>query len=148
MHTSDGSLTGSQITQDPSTWPNSDKIWTVCKAVANAEGYYRGAGTAPFDLNNPGDLSPGDEAGQQTCGNPQHHDGSAIVHFCTAEGGWRALYHKFENIVQGKSKVYPQTWTWQQVAQKFAGDSQNWLNNVTNYLGVSPSSTPAQYVNG
>jgi hypothetical protein len=148
MYASDGSLTGSPITKEPSTWPSSDKIWNICKAVANAEGYNLGAGTAPFDLNNPGDLSPGDEAGQTTCGAAEWHDGSAIVSFCTAEGGWQALYHKFNNIVQGKSRVYPQSWTWQQVALKYAGNSANWVANVTNYLGVAPGSTPAQYVNG
>lgn len=147
MHTTDSSITGAPITQDSATWPGTDKIWQICKAVAHAEGYDLGPGTAPFDLNDPGDLSPGDEAGELTDGDPEHHDGSAIIHFATAEGGWRALYHKFNRIVTGKSAAYPQTLTWQQVSQKYAGDSANWLNNVTHYLGVDPDSTPADYVN-
>ena len=148
MHSSDSSLTGAAITEDPSTWPGSDKVWNICKAVARAEGYHLGPGTAPYDLNNPGDLSPEDEAGQKTCGNPQHHDGSDIINFCEAEGGWRALHAKFLRIVAGRSKGYPQSWTWRQIAGQYAGNSAPWIANVTKYLGVDPASTPAQYVNG
>jgi hypothetical protein len=146
MYSSDSSITGSPITQDPSTWPNDDPYWMICCAVATAEGYDDGDGAAPYDLNNPGDLSPGDEAGQSTCGGAQQHGGSAIIVFCTAEGGWRALYTKFSNIANGRSTVYPATWTWQQVSAKYAGNSVAWLNNVTAFLGVDPSTTPAQYV--
>jgi hypothetical protein len=147
VYNSDASLTGSLITNDTSTWPGSDKLWNVCAAIALAEGYNLGPGTAPYDLNNPGDLSPGDEGGEQTCGTPQFHDGSAIIAFCTAEGGWEALYYKFNNIVGGRSTIYPASYTWTQVAQKYAGNSSAWVSNVTSYLGVDPSSTPAQYVN-
>jgi hypothetical protein len=148
---SDGSLTGNYITADTSTWPGSQPaypnaaVWDICTAVALAEGYNDGSGTAPYDLNNPGDLSPGDEAGQATAGAPESHGGSNIIHFATCEGGFVALYTKFFNIASGNSKVYPASWTWAQVAAKYAGDSADWLNNVTNYLGVDPASTPAQY---
>jgi hypothetical protein len=149
VYESDASLTGTQITSDQTTWPGSDtdKIWNICAAVALAEGYNLGDGCAPYDLNNPGDLSPGDEAGQLTSGPAQQHGGSAIIVFATAEAGWQALYTKFYNIVHGKSKVYPSTWTWEQVGTTYAGNSANWIKNVTSYLGVDPSSTPAQYVN-
>jgi hypothetical protein len=149
---SDGSLTGSSITNDSSTWPGASNqypngsVWDICTAVALAEGYNGGPGVAPYDLNNPGDLSPGDEAGQATAGKPEVHDGSSIIHFALAEGGFIALYTKFFNIVSGNSKVYPKTFTWAQVAQKYAGNSAAWLTNVTNYLGVDPASTPATYV--
>lgn len=146
VYNSDGTLTGSQITADQSTWPGDDRIWNICAAVAIAEGYNLGDGAAPFDLNNPGDLSPGDEDGQRTNGS-QPHGGSFIVVFATAEGGWIALYDKFSNIVNGRSSVYPKTYSWSQVAAKYAGNSAAWLSNVTSYLGVDPSSTPAQYVN-
>jgi hypothetical protein len=146
MYNSDSSLTGSPITNDPSTWPGDDPIWNICCAVALAEGYNLGNGSAPYDLNNPGDLSPGDEAGQATCGGAQQHGGSAIILFCTAENGWKALYVKFLNITNGVSQVYPSSYTWTQVAAKYAGNAQNWLNNVTSYLGVDPTSTPLQYV--
>lgn len=149
---SDQSLTGSFIGPDPSTWPGptptypDPAVWNICTAIALAEGFNHGVGTAPYDLNNPGDLSPGDEGGQQTAGPPQFHDGSSIISFATCEGGFVALYKKFDRIRQGKSTVYPPTWTWTQVAQKYAGNWQNWLNNVTSYLGVDPNSTPSQYV--
>jgi hypothetical protein len=145
-YASDGTLTGSPITNDPSTWPGSDAIYNICAAVALAEGYNQGKGTAPYDLNNPGDLSPGDEAGYPTCGTPQNHGGSAIIFFCTVEDGFLALHQKFANIVNGASSVYGADWTWAQVAAVYAGDSAAWLNNVTSYLGVDPQSTPAQYV--
>src|SRR4029077_5978775 len=137
VHASDGSLTGAEITEDVSTWPGaspafpSDKIWNICTAVAKAEGFDQGQGPAPFDLNNPGDLSPGDESGQATNGPAQVHDGSAIIAFSTCEGGFIALYDKFANIVYGRSKVYPAALPWNLVAAKYAGDSQAWLNNVT-----------------
>jgi hypothetical protein len=148
---SDGSLTGSPITNDPSTYPGAQPayplgaVWDIVTAVALAEGFNQGNGTAPYDLNNPGDLSPGDEQGQATAGPPQAHGGSNIIFFATVEGGFIALYQKFFNIVTGNSTVYPKTLTWTQVAQKYAGNSAAWVANVTNYLGVAPSSTPAQY---
>jgi hypothetical protein len=150
-YNSDASLTGSLITNDQTTWPGpqaaypNGSIWDICTAVALAEGYNGGPGVAPYDLNNPGDLSPGDEAGQAVAGPPQNHDGSNIIDFATVEGGFVALYVKFFNIASGNSRVYPKTATWTQVAQTYAGDSANWLKNVTQYLGVDPSSTPAQY---
>jgi hypothetical protein len=150
-YNSDSSLTGAPITNDPSTWPGAmlgyanGQIWNICAAVALAEGYNGGIGVAPYDLNNPGDLSPGDEAGQETAGLPETHGGSTIICFATAEGGWIALYTKFSNIVNGVSRVYPATYTWAQVAAIYAGNSSAWLNNVTSYLGVEPSTTPAQY---
>jgi hypothetical protein len=149
MHVSDQSLTGSEITNEPSTWPGDEHgVWNICAAIALAEGYNNGPKCAPYDLNNPGDLSPGDESGQATAGPAQAHDGSQIIHFATSEGGWSALYAKFSNIVNGHSHVYPSTWTWQQVGEKYAGDSANWVRNVTDYLGVSADSTPVQYVKG
>ena len=150
-YNSDSSLTGSVITSDQSTWPGAQaaypngSVWDICTAVALAEGYDEGSGTAPYDLNNPGDLSPGDESGQAVAGPPENHDGSEIINFATVEGGFVALYIKFFNIVSGNSKVYRKTLTWTQVAAIYAGDSGDWLKNVTNYLGVDPSSTPAQY---
>jgi hypothetical protein len=150
-YNSDASLTGSPITNDPSTWPGlqaaypNASVWDICTAVALAEGYNDGPGVAPYDLNNPGDLSPGDEAGQAVAGPPENHDGSEIIDFATVEAGFIALYVKFFNIASGNSRVYPKTATWAQVAAIYAGDSANWLKNVTNYLGVDPSSTPAQY---
>jgi hypothetical protein len=145
---SDGSLTGAPITNNPATWPGADNYDAICTAIALAEGYNQGAGVAPYDLNNPGDLSPGDENGQSTCGNAQYHGGSNVIFFCTVEAGWTALRNKFVNIVSGDSDVYAVTDTWAVVASKYAGNSAAWLANVTNYLGVGTDTTPADYVNG
>lgn len=140
VYNSDASLTSTPITEDQSTWPGSDKIWEICAAIAVAEGYDQGAGTVPFDLNNPGDIS--DYAG--TYGS-QKHSGSNVTTFPTAEIGWQKLYEKISNMVTGKSKMYSGK-TWTQVAQIWAGDWENWLNNVTEYLGVEKYSLPSDYV--
>lgn len=148
---SDQSLTGTYIGPDPSTYPGPTNqypdaaVWNICTAVAIAEGFNQGAGVAPYDLNNPGDLSPGDEAGQPTAGAAQYHGGSYVIVFRTCEAGFIALYTKFANIRAGRSKVYPVTATWTQVAKLYAGNWQNWLTNVTNYLGVDINSRPADY---
>jgi hypothetical protein len=138
----------SNITQDPTTWPSGDLIWTVCAAVAMAEGYNLGPGAAPFDCNNPGDLSPGDEHGQATISDAAYHGGSVVLHFATATGGWQALYSKFSNIAAGSSSVYSPGMTWAQIASKYAGDSANWAKNVTAALGVSSDSTLGQFLSG
>jgi hypothetical protein len=135
----------STITQDPSTWPQGDAIWDICRAVAQAEGYNQGQGAAPYDLNNPGDLSPGDEHGQATAGPAEFHGGSYIIHFATPDDGWAALYAKFSNIINGNSKVYGADWSWAQIGQTYAADPA-WANHVAAILGVDPSSTPATYV--
>lgn len=133
------------ITEKPDTWPTGDAIWDICRAVAQAEGYNAGRGAAPFDLNNPGDLSPGDEHGQATAGAAEFHGGSYIIHFATPADGWQALYAKFSNIVNGSSKVYGADWSWSQVGQTYAADPQ-WALHVATLLGVDPSSTPREYV--
>lgn len=113
-----------------------DPIWKVAHAIARAEGYGP-TENASTKLNNPGDLSPGDEHGQATTGNAEFHDGSYIIHFATPLAGWTALYRKIQNIVNGTSKVYSPDWTWSQVAKEYAGNSSDWARNVTEYLGVS-----------
>jgi hypothetical protein len=129
------------ITADPETWPKSDKLWLLCCACANAEGYQRGPGAVPFDLNNPGDISDG----RKTFGSSRH-DGSEVTQFPTAEIGWQWLREKWERIVNGRSEVYPASWSFREVAREWAGDSDAWLHNVTQYLGVSADSIPAEYV--
>lgn len=143
MYRSDGSLTGATITQDVSTWPGSDNIWNICAAIARAEGFNRGPGYVPYDLNNPGDLSDG--ARQY---GSQPHSGSNVTTFPTAEIGWQWLYDKIQRIVTGKSSTYPKNAPWSSIAVTWAGNSGAWLANVTDYLGVPASSTPADYVNG
>lgn len=130
--------------QSPSTWPTGDPIWDVCRAVAHAEGYDV-QGSAPAKLNNPGDLSPGDEHGFATAGAAEFHGGSYVIHFATPTDGWSALYAKFSNIAADISTVYQPDWTWEQIGAKYASDP-NWPNNVAAALGVDPSSTLADYV--
>ncbi len=144
--TSGGNFLMPAITQEPETWPAGDRIWDICRAVALAEGYNLGPGHAPFDLNNPGDLSPGDEAGFATAGPSQFHGGSQVIHFATAHDGWQALYQKFSNIASGRSSVYSAEMSWEQIAALYAGDSANWVRNVTETLGVDPGASLSDYV--
>jgi len=138
---------GEGITPDEGTWPNGDALGNICHAVARAEGYQNGPGCAPWDMCNPGDLSPGDEGGYAVAGPPEFHGGSLVIHFKTHADGWAALRRKFQRMVSGESNVYAADWSWRQVAAQYAGNSQNWLTNVTGYLGVDPDSTPRDYAN-
>jgi hypothetical protein len=132
--------------QSPDTWPTGDLIWNVCRAIAHAEGYDV-PGKAPQKLNNPGDLSPGDEHGFATAGPAEYHGGSYVIHFATPQDGWDALYAKFANIQSGDSMVYDADWTWNQIGAKYASDP-NWGSHVAAALGVDPNSTFADYVGG
>lgn len=135
-----------EITTDPATWPSGDKIWDICRAIARAEGYNTNG--AAFNLNNPGDLSPGDEHGYTTNGAAEWHGGSYIIHFATAADGWNACYTKVSNIVNGKSKVYGQNWTVAQISQKWAGNYSAWANNVGSALNIDPNNYGfSDYVN-
>jgi len=128
------------ITNDAATWPTGDKIWDVCRAIAIAEGA-NVAGSNPDRLNNPGDISDGG----LTFGF-ELHSGSSVTKFPDKLTGWKWLYSKFKNdLVDGTSSVYSPDMTWAQFAQKYSGDWQNWLNNVTGQLGVSPDSRSGDY---
>lgn len=130
----------SGITTDPQTWPAGDAVWDICRAIAIAEGYNTNG--AAFKLNNPGDISDG---GSQF--GAEAHDGSNVTHFPDAATGWNWLYNKISNHLAGKSSTYPQTMTITQFAQKYAGNWQNWKNNVGRALDVDPDTTTfAQYV--
>lgn len=130
------------ITYDPSTWPGdetSDPLWAIAHAIARAEGA-NVPGSNPDRLNNPGDLSDGAaEFGFEP------HSGSNVTHFPTKTTGWQWLYNKLQRIQSGQSEVYFSSMTWTQIAQKWAGDWSNWVANVSNYLGVDPNSTFADY---
>ena len=127
------------ITNDPRSWPAGDKIWEVCRAIALAEGANIG-GSAPDRLNNPGDLSRGDEQHQAVIGYETLPDGEVAIHFASKEAGWNALYSKISNIAAGRSSVYSPEMTWRQISAKYAGNSSAWVNNVTAALGVNPDS--------
>lgn len=130
--------------QTPDQWPTGDRIWDVCRAIAHAEGFDV-QGAAPQLLNNPGDLSPGDEGGFATAGPAEYHGGSYVIHFASTDDGWGALYAKFQNILESNSRVYQPDMSWQQIGAKYASDP-NWGAHVAAALGVSPLSTLNQYV--
>jgi len=131
----------SNITTDPDTWPGGDRIWDICRAIGIAEGYNTNG--AAFNLNNPGDISDG----ASTYGS-EYHDGSNITHFPDAATGFNWLYQKIQNHINGKSASYPKSFTITQFAKVYAGNWQNWKNNVGQQLGVNPDQTTfADYVN-
>lgn len=125
-----------EITHDPETWPGGDRVWNVCRAIAMAEGA-NVEGAAPDRMNNPGDLSKGDEHGQSVVEYVILPDKEDVIHFQTKIGGWTALYKKVINIRDGKSKVYSPSMTWAEVAKSYAGNSTAWANNVAKALNVS-----------
>ena len=125
---------------DVSTWPSGDKFWDIAKAIAIAEGYNIPNSNSQR-LHNPGDLSDGaDKYGFE------EHSGSRITIFPTDYIGWQWLYNKVKNIYNGNSKVYNGNMTWIEIAQNYAGDWQNWVNNVTKELGVAANDVFSNYI--
>lgn len=146
---------GAPVVQVPSlidpfnreTWPQGDRIWDLAHAIAVAEGY--GAGqNVPTNFRNPGDLGPDDT------GYPgEYHAGSTVSRIPTHEQGWQFLYGKLANIFAGKSRTYFPSMTFLNMAQKYAGNWQNWVINVTTelhrqgYTGVQPLTTLQSWYN-
>lgn len=124
------------------TWPSGDALWTIARAIALAEGYNR-AGSVPQRLHNPGDLSDG----ANTFGF-EYHSGSNVTTFPNDETGWEWLHAKLQRIDSNGSQVYSRDMTWEQIAQKWAGNWQAWANNVCSALGVNTDSTFGDYVDG
>jgi hypothetical protein len=127
------------ITYDPQTWPSGDCIWNICRAIAAAEGANI-SGSNPDRLNNPGDIGDGfNTFGGET------HSGSSITHFPDKSTGWSWLYSKVQNIATNSSLRYSAYDSWNVIAQKWAGDWQSWVTNVTSALNVDPNSTVNDY---
>ena len=125
---------------DISTWPSGDKFWDIARAIAIAEGY-NVSGSNSQRLHNPGDLSDGaDKYGFE------EHSGSRVTIFPTDYIGWQWLYNKVKNIYNGNSKVYNGNMTWIEIAQKYAGNWQNWVYNVTKELGVAANDVFSNYI--
>lgn len=124
-----------------------DPINDAAQAIAQAEGFGV-PGAAPTRYHNPGDLSKGDEWGQNVSGYITLPDGENLIIFSSDQDGWNALYAKLQNILNGGSRVYSPSMTWIQIAQQWAGNWQTWLNNVTLALGVSPADTFSNYFSG
>lgn len=128
------------ITSDSGTWPSGDAYWNIARAIAFAEGA-NVKGSAPDRNNNPGDISDG----SGTYGFDPLVSDSKVTRFPDKDTGWKWLYQKIANAALGRSSVYSPDMTWNQIAQKWAGNWQVWVTNVTRYLGVDPNSTLRQY---
>jgi hypothetical protein len=105
-------------------WPT-DRVKRIAEAIAVAEGW-NVINSTPRRLNNPGDIRGAD--GQ-------------LTQYTTEDAGWHALYDQIEGMLNGKSSLYPKTYTIAQVAQRYVGmndpDAMNWARNVAVQLGVS-----------
>lgn len=118
------------------------KIQALMVAIASAEGFGT-PGVVPTTHHNPGDLGPGDT------GYPgDFHSGSFVSQLPDDQTGWNFLHRKISRIVNGTSSAYSLDMTFTEMAQKYAGDWNNWVNNVTRALGISPASTLRQYFFG
>ncbi len=135
-----GDCMSCEISSDPATWPTGDRVWDVCRAIAFAEGANI-AGSNPDRLNNPGDISD-----HSLTYGFELHSGSSVTKFPDKQTGWNALYSKIQSaFVEETSHVYSPDMTWNAFAQKYAGDWQNWLNNVTGQLGVLQDARVGDY---
>lgn len=121
------------------SWPSGDAAWEVAHAIAIAEGF-NVSGSVPARLHNPGDISDG----AVTFGS-QPHSGSNVTTFPDDITGWNWLHNKISNIANGSSDVYSPDDTWEQIAEKWAGNSAPWLSIVTTKLGVQPEDRFGDY---
>jgi hypothetical protein len=113
--------------------PPNAAVGAIANAIATAEGYFTGAGSIPFDQNNPGDLTDGAD----TYG----ANDSGITIFPTVEAGWQALYAKIQNILDGNSDVYDADSPLSVIGNLWSGGDPNWASNVASSLGVSTDSS-------
>jgi hypothetical protein len=107
----------------------------LSSAIANAEGYGV-SGAIPTLANNPGNLTLGDIGGGTL--------GQNITVYPDSTAGWNGLNNQLQMIMNGQSRIYNPNMSLQQMGTLWAGGgtgSQNWVNNVANYLGVDPNST-------
>jgi len=121
-----------------------DKVAQLAHAIATAEGFFK-PGTIPATYHNPGDLGPKDCPGYPSAA----HSGSNVAILPDDATGWNFLAQKCMRILTGASSVNAGKGlnaTFTDVAQKYAGDWQNWLNNVTDELGVSADTTLADWL--
>lgn len=113
-----------------------DRIETFAQAIAKAEGFYQ-KGTIPNRYHNPGDLKVrrGVYIGQLRVGKAGH------VVFKSDVDGWTALKGQIQKIIDGESHVYDLSMSLNDVARRYAGDSQVWGRNVAKTLGVPVETT-------
>jgi hypothetical protein len=115
----------------------------VGNAIAGAEGYGVNSNNNPTRNNNPGDIS----------------SNGSVISYPTIEAGQAALNNQINLIASGTSPAYnayaqslglsdSSQLSIQQVGNKWATDSQSWVNNVSTSLGVDPSTKFSDVVNG
>jgi hypothetical protein len=100
-------------------------IVQFANAIAFAEGFSV-VGSQPNRKNNPGDLE----------------SGGVVQTYSTVQDGWNALYNQVTLMFNGQSAHYSPDMTIEQVGYIYSPDgADNWINNVSSYLGVSRSTT-------
>lgn len=131
-----GTLSGSNAPN-----PANGGIDALMQAIATAEGSLEAHPT----WNNPGDLTK--SFGFANSG-PQNSDG--VLAFNSLEDGWGALRKQLELIASGGSGVYSTGDSILDMGYKWAGSSQGtaWASNVAAALGVDPSSSIGDFLNG
>jgi hypothetical protein len=114
----------------------SDKVKSIARAIAQAEGYGQ-PGVIPTVRNNPGDITESEGKG-----------GWIPKTYPSADAGWNALYAYVQRMIDGTGH-YNTSMTWREIGQIYDGELayMNWVNNVTLALAVSPDSTLGDYVN-
>jgi hypothetical protein len=115
-------------------------------AIEAAEGYGV-PGAIPTIYNNPGDLKPPDGSAHFWLGQTGVGKGGHAI-FDTLVNGRNALRKQIRLWATNKSDVAGPATTFQDLAKRYAEDSGPWLNNVTGYLGISPTMTIGEFFNG
>lgn len=93
----------------------------------------------PQRNNNPGNIKSGGLSDDLATGT----DSQGHLIFPTPEAGFEALIKDIQAKVNGNSKWLPANPTIAQMGKVYAENSQNWINNVTKELGVSPETQTA-----
>jgi hypothetical protein len=95
-------------------------VTKLAQAIATAEGYFV-LGSQPNRKNNPGDIETG----------------GVVNTYNLPADGWNALYNQVSMMFDGTSAHYGPNMTIEQIGYVYSPDgAENWINNVSNYLGV------------
>ncbi len=105
-------------------------IKRFAQAIAAAEGFGI-PGAIPTIAKNPGDLVLPDWS--PTVGS------AGIAVFDSVDYGWSRLYRQLSIILTGGSANYYPDTTIEEMGRKWANGDRNWAINVSNNLGVDPS---------
>lgn len=117
------------------------RVSNMADAIAKAEGFGL-PGAIPTLAHNPGDLVLGD-VGFGTLGTKK------ISIFASDTDGRNRLIHQVTIMLSGISSVYSTGDTIDDVAAKWTrNDPASWARNVATYLGISTSTTLADYTAG